>query len=446
MIRGTGLRDAGEADAPDRRAQRRHAHAPAPGLAGRAAGAACSGPSTATRPSAAGRSTASPSRCGRWAAVSRPPRAAIRRSRSTAARCTASTTTCPWPRPRSSRACCSPALVANGETTIDEPHPTRDHTERLLLRAGVAGATRGLARDRALDRRARARRGHRARRPVLGRVPHRRRPARAGIAPDRRGRGRQLDAARLPARARADGRRSSSATSSPRARRRRPEEPVADLDIASGPLEGTTVEPTKCRWPSTSCRWSRSSAASPRARPWCAAPTSCASRSPTASPAWSTGCAAWAPTSRPPTTASSCAAPAACAAARSRPAATTGWPCSAPSPAWPREEGVEVVGMDAAAVSYPGFPDDLAAAGLRWWSRSTAPPGPGSRRSRARWPRRSASRIWTPARCTAASPSPGPRSIRPRWTSPSTATACCSTAATSPRPSAPPRSPRAPRA
>jgi 3-phosphoshikimate 1-carboxyvinyltransferase len=25
------------------------------------------------------------------------------------------------------------------------------------------------------------------------------------------------------------------------------------------------------------------------------------------------------------------------------------------------QEGVEVVGMDAAAVSYPGFPDDLAA-------------------------------------------------------------------------------------
>jgi 3-phosphoshikimate 1-carboxyvinyltransferase len=29
------------------------------------------------------------------------------------------------------------ALVANGMTTIAEPHPTRDHTERLLLQAGV---------------------------------------------------------------------------------------------------------------------------------------------------------------------------------------------------------------------------------------------------------------------------------------------------------------------
>src|SRR5215212_11289504 len=29
------------------------------------------------------------------------------------------------------------ALLASGETSIAEPHPTRDHTERLLVRAGV---------------------------------------------------------------------------------------------------------------------------------------------------------------------------------------------------------------------------------------------------------------------------------------------------------------------
>ena len=51
---------------------------------------------------------------------------------------------------------------------------------------------------------------------------------------------------------------------------------------------------------------------------------------------------------------------AACAAARSTPTATTASPCSAPSPAWPPREGVEVDGMDAAAVSYPGFEADLA--------------------------------------------------------------------------------------
>ncbi len=41
---------------------------------------------------------------------------------------------------------------------------------------------------------------------------------------------------------------------------------------------------------------------------------------------------------------------------------TTAWRCSAPSPGWRREDGVEVVGMEAAAVSYPGFADDIAEA------------------------------------------------------------------------------------
>ena len=40
--------------------------------------------------------------------------------------------------------------------------------------------------------------------------------------------------------------------------------------------------------------------------------------------------------------------------------ATTGSRWSAPSPASPAREGVEVVGMEAAAVSYPGFAADLA--------------------------------------------------------------------------------------
>ena len=60
-------------------------------------------------------------------------------------------------------------------------------------------------------------------------------------------------------------------------------------------------------------------------------------------------------------TGSSCAGPAGCAAGGSTPTATTAWRCSARSPGWPRSEGVEVVGMEAAAVSYPGFADDIAA-------------------------------------------------------------------------------------
>ena len=48
-------------------------------------------------------------------------------------------------------------------------------------------------------------------------------------------------------------------------------------------------------------------------------------------------------------------------AARSPPTATTGWRCSARSPGWRAASGVEVAGMEAAAVSYPGFAADLAA-------------------------------------------------------------------------------------
>ena len=42
-------------------------------------------------------------------------------------------------------------------------------------------------------------------------------------------------------------------------------------------------------------------------------------------------------------------------AARSTRAATTGWRCSARSPGSPRASGVEVMGMEAAGVSYPGL-------------------------------------------------------------------------------------------
>ena len=51
---------------------------------------------------------------------------------------------------------------------------------------------------------------------------------------------------------------------------------------------------------------------------------------------------------------------------RSTPAATTAWRCWARSPGLASREGVEVAGVDAAAVSYPGFEADLRlAAGCR---------------------------------------------------------------------------------
>ncbi len=75
-------------------------------------------------------------------------------------------------------------LLAEGETRVVEPLPTRDHTERMLAAAGADGAPRGCAGGRAAPRscvepaeRARARPHRRPRRPLLGRLLHRRRAA-----------------------------------------------------------------------------------------------------------------------------------------------------------------------------------------------------------------------------------------------------------------------------
>ena len=70
-----------------------------------------------------------------------------RRCTSTAAAsCSRSATSCRWPPPRSSRASCSPGCYArHGPTTVIEPVPTRDHTERMLRAAG-APSPRGRAR------------------------------------------------------------------------------------------------------------------------------------------------------------------------------------------------------------------------------------------------------------------------------------------------------------
>ncbi len=73
-------------------------------------------------------------------------------------------------------------------------------------------------------------------------------------------------------------------------------------------------------------------------------------------------CAASARTSRRPRTASSCAATARRrAAARSTRTAITAWRCSARWPGLACPDGVTVENMDAAAVSYPGFEQDLSA-------------------------------------------------------------------------------------
>ena len=97
------------------------------------------------------------------------------------------------------------ALAAEARRTVGEPAPSRDHTERMLLRAGVAIHRNGRRvtvanADELVLERVRG-----ARRPELGGVLRRRRRARAGLAAADPGRRRQLDAHRLPAHRHADG-------------------------------------------------------------------------------------------------------------------------------------------------------------------------------------------------------------------------------------------------
>ena len=120
----------------NRRRQRRHPAPPAARVA-RRTGRAAPGRSTVTSRSAAAPSTGSPSHCRRWA---RP--------------CAAATGGCPplgsagaklhgieYRLPVASaqvKSCVLLAgLLAEGETSVVEPAPTRDHTERMLRAAGV---------------------------------------------------------------------------------------------------------------------------------------------------------------------------------------------------------------------------------------------------------------------------------------------------------------------
>ena len=151
-----------------------------------------------------------------------------------------------------------------------------------------------------------------------------------------------------------------------RARRRRSRTPGRPADRRGAGLRprrrarrrcrARPSSPPRCRWPSTSCRWWRCSAASPRARRSCAAPRSCASRSPTASPPWSTGLRGLGADDRGDRrTASWSRAPAGCAAASCDAHGDHRLAMLGAVAGLASREGVEVVGMEAAAVSYPGF-------------------------------------------------------------------------------------------
>ena len=130
------------------------------------------------------------------------------------------------------------ALAADGATTITEPAPSRDHTERMLLNAGVTVRRNGRhltvinADELTLDEVAVPGRHE------LGRVRDRRRRARAQLAPA--GRNVNVNHTRVGLRAH------RSAHGRDRAGRARggpgdelpATEPVEDLDVAAGPLVG----------------------------------------------------------------------------------------------------------------------------------------------------------------------------------------------------------------
>ena len=204
-------------------------------------------------------------------------------------------------------------LVTDG-TTVIEPVPARDHTERMLLRRGRAGdraraTRRGGYRDHGGQlRRARARRDRRSpatcpRAAFLIAAGVLVRGSRlvledVGVNWTRTGFLRILE--RMGAIVLGDARAARRVLGAPSR--------SATSTSAAAPIEATTVDaPTRCRWPSTSCRWWRCWAALPRARRWSAGRPSSGSRSQTGSPPWSTACAGWAPTSRRSRTGSSCA-------------------------------------------------------------------------------------------------------------------------------------------
>ena len=337
-----------------------------PGLARRPGGRA-RGRSTATRRSAAGRSTASPSRWRGWARrieAREGPLPAVHRARRAPAR--RSSTSCRSPAPRSSRACCSPGSLADGD---DGRGRAASAAATTPSGCSPARRRRPLAPRRATASRSAASTSSSSRtidvpgRPVLGGVPRRRRRARAGLAPrGRSGVGVNWTRTGFLRDRSSAWARSSSATS--RSRRRRASPSGAGLRPrrrARARSSARSSSPTRCRWRSTSCRSSRCSAASPRARRSCAAPQELRVKESDRIAARRRGrCAASAPRSRrPPDGFAVTRHRRAARRRRSTPHGDHRLAMLGAVAGLASREGVEVVGMEAAAVSYPGFAEDL---------------------------------------------------------------------------------------
>ena len=246
-----------------------------PGLA-RRAGRPRASRSTATTRSAAARSTASPSRCAQMGASDRRHRRPLPPFTVTGAQLHAIDYELPVASAQVKSCVLLAALAAEGATTVTEPAPSRDHTERMLA--------------------ARRRRRPPRRPPRHGRPPTSCRSSASTVPGDPSSAAffvaagvlvpgsRLLIAAsartgRAPASCASPGgwgrscsatSRTSPATRCPRASRR----PARRRPRPARRHHGRA--PTRSRWPSTSSRWWRCWAASPRATPSWRAPTSCA--------------------------------------------------------------------------------------------------------------------------------------------------------------------------
>ena len=251
----------------------------------------------------------------------------------------------------------------DGHRAGAEPRPHRADAARAPASPCARDGRRVTRRQR---RRARARASiARARRPVLGGVLHRRGGVLvAGLA----ARARRTSASTGPAPAscgsleRMGADRPSATSRSPTATSSRRRSRSRDLDVAHGPLAGTVVEAEEVplaidELPLVGAARLLRRGRDGRAR----RRRSCGSRSPTASPPSSTACAASAPTSRRPTDGFAVRGTGGLRggtidAHGDHRLAMLGAVAGLAS-----REGVEVVGMEAAAVSYPGFTADLAA-------------------------------------------------------------------------------------
>ena len=154
------------------------------------------------------RCAGSSSRCARWARTSTVPTTArSRRSPSTAARWSAARTCSPVASAQVKTALVLAGLQASGVTEITEPHPSRDHTERMLTALGAPLERVDATTIRVRSGAAAGVRGCDPRRSVVGRVLVGRRGGHTRLRRRRRRRRVQPDAHRVRRRAPAHGRR-----------------------------------------------------------------------------------------------------------------------------------------------------------------------------------------------------------------------------------------------